>query len=83
MVAFNIRNSRINFNILEKGLKIMDLNTVIEFVNDFLINVVNLLDQLFFTSLTIVIGTETYTLVPIGLLIGGIGLLIGLVRRII
>lgn len=61
----------------------MDLNIVIDFANKFLINVVNLLDQLFFTNLTIIINGETYELVPIGLLIGGIGLLIGLTRRIL
>lgn len=61
----------------------MDLNIVIDFANKFLINVVNLLDQLFFKNLTLIIGGETYELVPIGLLIGGIGLLIGLTRRIL
>lgn len=61
----------------------MDLITVIEFVNDFLINVVNLLDQIFFSNLTLVIAGETYELAPIGLLVGGIGLIIGLTRRII
>lgn len=61
----------------------MDLNIVIEFINEFLINVVNLLDDIFFTNLTIVISGETYTLAPIGLLIGGIGLIIGLARRIL
>lgn len=61
----------------------MDLNTVIDFVNDFIINVVNLLDQIFFTNFSIIIAGETYDIVPIGLLIGGIGLIVGLIRRII
>lgn len=61
----------------------MDLNVVLDFINKFIINVVNLLDQMFFTNLTIIIKGETYVLVPIGLLIGGIGLLIGLFRRIV
>lgn len=61
----------------------MDLIDVIDFANKFLINIVNFLDQIFFTNLTIIISGTEYELAPIGLLIGGVGLLIGLIRRIL
>lgn len=59
------------------------MNNIFDLFVDFTRNIANLFNWLFFEQITFTINGNTYEIIPIGLLIGGIGLTIGIIRRIL